>query len=86
MSHDRDVLLDCTFECDEGKLDPKSYELRRIGPCERGMLCLNRAKPGGMIMIENGFGIEKGDARWKNKRTIRQRATWLIGKRMTGDM
>lgn len=21
-------------------------------------------------MIENGFGIEKGDARWKNKRTI----------------
>ena len=26
-------------------------------------------------MIENGFGIEKGDARWKNKRTIRQRAT-----------
>ncbi len=52
----------------------------------KGMLCLNRAKPGGMIMIENGFGIEKGDARWKNKRTIRQRATWLIGKRMTGDM
>lgn len=37
-------------------------------------------------MIENGFGIEKGDTRWKNKRTIRQRATWLIGKRMTGDM